>query len=221
MVWRLIPIQGAAVDNAEKFNQAVEYMRKIIRREVAAGFDAADRIAEAAVEVASSEGVEPKALLALAEQFTRETLAGHYSAQAEWPDRTDCDRLDEAFAELEDRGIVCRQNFSCCMTCGSGEIWDEMRATEEAGRRVRGYAFFHTQDTDSAVECGGLYLAFGATDDGEAAAVAVAREIVEVLNTHRLKTDWDGSAQYRIGVTIDWKRRRPLEAGFGCRRPSR
>jgi len=35
-------------------------------------------------------------------------------AQREWPSVTDCDRLDRAFADLNGRGIVARQNFACC-----------------------------------------------------------------------------------------------------------
>src|SRR5262245_18046584 len=196
-------------------------MRNMIGRDVAAGFDAADRIAESAVGVAADDGVDSDALEPLAREFTREALAEHYRAQAEWPERTDCDRLDEAFAELERRGIVCRQNFSCCGTCGASEIWGEMEAAAKSGRPICGYAYFHMQDAESAVECDGLYLSYGATAEGEDAALAVAREIIEVLNPHGLATDWEGSWRTRIGVTIDWKRRRPLEVGFACRKPTR
>src|SRR5688500_10767798 len=47
------------------------------------------------------------------------------AAEATWPERTDCDRLDAAFAELEGIGIVCRQDFTCCSTCGGAEIGAE------------------------------------------------------------------------------------------------
>jgi hypothetical protein len=213
---------GSVVENEPgAFEQAVKYMRDHIRREVAAGFYPADGIAASAVEVASDEGIDPGLLEPLAEQFTQEAFAEHYRDQAAWPDRTDCDRLDEAFAELETRGIVCRQNFSCCGNCGSGEIWGEMRQVEESGHPVRGYAFYHMQDTESGVECGHLYLGYGAKDEGEHAALAVAQEIIEVLSAHGLTTNWNGSWRQRIGVTIDWKRRRPLIAGFVCRKPQR
>jgi hypothetical protein len=204
----------------EKFDRAVEYLRGMIRREIAAGFDPVDHIMESAVECAA-DGVDAAALEPLAREFTREALAEQYRAQAEWPDQTDCDRLDEAFEELESRGIVCRQNFTCCGTCGAAEIWGEMQAAETSGLPVRGYAFYHVQNTTSAVEGGGLYLHYGATDKGEEAALAVAREIVDVLTAHGLAADWNGSWRTCVGVSLDWKRRRPLEAGFGCRKPIR
>ncbi len=34
------------------------------------------------------------------------------------------------------------------------------------------------------------------------------REIVEALQHHGLKTEWNGTIQQRIGVKLDWKRRR-------------
>lgn len=203
----------------EKFSEAVEYMRNQIRQQIAAGFDEIHQITESAVEVAA-DGVDPAAFEPIAKRLTQECLEEHFRAQAAWPDRTDCDRLDEAFDELEERGIVCRQNFSCCGTCGSSEIWDEMKATRDAGKTVRGYTFYHMQDTDSAVDGGGLYLGYGATEEGEQAALTVARDVISVLNSHGLETDWNGNWNTRIGVSLDWKRRRPV-VRFECRKPSR
>ncbi|VTR93929.1 Uncharacterized protein OS=Sphingobium lactosutens DS20 GN=RLDS_20860 PE=4 SV=1 [Gemmata massiliana] len=204
----------------KKFDDAVEYMRDQIRQQIAAGFDEIDRITESAIEVAAVDGVDTTSLEPIAKRFTHELLEEHFRTQSEWPDRTDCDRLDEAFDELEEKGIVCRQNFACCGTCGSAEIWDEMRATRDRGKTVRGYAFYHMQDTDSAVDGGGLYLGYGATEEGEEAALTVARDVISVLNAHGLETDWNGNWNTRIGVSLDWKRRRPV-IRFGCHQPSR
>ena len=73
---------------------------------------------------------------------------------------------------------------------------------------ARGYAFYHMQDTERATEGGSLYLNYGACEEGEAAALQVARDIVTRLEAHGLRTDWDGSWDQRIGVALDWKRRR-------------
>jgi hypothetical protein len=166
-------------------------------------------------------GIDPAPYEEEAERFLRETLADHFQAQTAWPDRTDCDRLDEAFAVLEARGIICRQDFTCCGTCGHSEIGDEIAAAEEAGGTVRGYAFYHMQDTESAVDGGGLYLKYGAVAAGEATGVAVGRELAEVLTAHGLTTEWDGTLAQCVAVKLDWKRRRPLLAGFGCGVPRR
>jgi len=78
----------------------------------------------------------------------------------------------------------------------------------KSGKNVRGYAFYHMQDTESAVEGGGLYLNYGALQDGEAAAVEIGKEIAAILKQRGLEVFWDETWEKRIGVKMDWKRRR-------------
>lgn len=47
----------------------------------------------------------------LAEAMLPELLAEQRAAQADWPEQTDCDRLDADFSALEQSGIISRQNF--------------------------------------------------------------------------------------------------------------
>lgn len=135
-------------------------------------------------------------------------VAAHEQDQETWPQTTDCDRLDSAFESLECAGILTRQDFSCCGTCGAFEIQDEMDKVVKSGKNVRGYAFYHMQDTESAVEGGGLYLNYGALQDGEAAAVEIGKEIAAILKQRGLEVFWDETWEKRIGVKMDWKRRR-------------
>jgi hypothetical protein len=78
---------------------------------------------------------------------------------------------------------------------------------------VRGYAFYHEQDTESAAGGGGLYLNYGSCDEGTEAAVAIGHEIVAALKAKGLDPDWNGSLEKRIGLPLDWKRRGPAPAG--------
>lgn len=197
------PVPAAEPDAEEK----ADWVRDMIRRDVASGFYDEDAILTNAA-AAFEEEFEPAELRRTAQRLLREALAAHAAARRAWPERTDCDRLDDAFEALEADGVIARQHFSCCGTCGSTEIWDEIGAVQDMGRPARGYAFYHMQDTESAAEGGGLYLNYGACEDGEAAALAVARDIVNQLEAHGLRTHWDGSWEQRIGVTLDWKRRR-------------
>lgn len=128
--------------------------------------------------------------------------------QKAWPHVTDCDKIDSVFFALGQKGIVCRQDFSCCGSCRSGEIWDEINKESKAGQLVRGYAFYHMQDTESAVEGGGIYLNYGVTEEGELAALRIAHEICDEIRLSGLEVDWDGSWEKRIGVMLEWKRRR-------------
>ena len=125
-----------------------------------------------------------------------------------WPQVTDCDRLDAAFKALRKKGIVARQNFSRCQTCGHSEIEDEIKDEEKKGGPVSGYVFFHMQDTDSAVEGHGLHLAYGAVTGEEADTIETAKTVVETLQEAGLETEWEGTTSRRIAVKVDWKKRR-------------
>lgn len=181
--------------------------RDMLDSEVAAGFDPPEEIITSILECYEHEA-DPAALRPHLETHLHDALAAHRAAQASWPETTDCDRLDAAFAELESRGILARQNYWCCGTCGCAAIDEEM---SEAGAQARGYTFYHEQDTESAVEGHGLYLNYGAADHeaGPQAAVEIGEEIRGTLEHHGLQVDWDGTVEKRIGVALDWKRRAP------------
>lgn len=175
-------------------------------RLVQAGFMSREEIVDAALDYVDAAG-NPD-LRRIAERTTDEALERHSSAQATWTETTDCDRLDAAFAALEVDGVISRQDFTCCGTCGSAEIWDQIEDAKSAGRPARGYAFYHQQDTESAVEGDGVYLNYGACEEGDDASLAIAREIVSKLNEHGLETHWDGKLSRRINVSLDWRKRR-------------
>jgi hypothetical protein len=186
--------------------EILDEMHAYIRRDVASGFEAPDDIIEGVIELLGDD-YDPDSLRPHAERMTRELFELHHHEQMSWPSITDCDRLDQAFAYLESNGIVSRQHFSCCGTCGSGEIHTEMANITAKGHHVRGYTFYHVQDTESAVEGGGLYLSYGANVPEPEAAIEIGQEIVAALHAHGLATKWDGTWNYRIFVTLDWKRR--------------
>jgi hypothetical protein len=201
------PAPAPVSAEATTAKDAIAMLRERIRSDVAAGFYDEDVILTQLADYFDGE-IEPALVRREAPRLLREALAEQAAAEAGWPEITDCDRLDAAFDALEAEGVIARQNFACCMTCGSHEIWDEIQAASEAGLPARGYAFFHTQDTDAAVDGGDLYLAYGACEDGEAAALGIGREIVAQLAAHGLRTEWDGTWDRRIGVPFDWKKRR-------------
>jgi hypothetical protein len=186
---------------------ALADLEQFIATLVAAGFDTPEEILQAASDYLAGDLDQRRIDLESGPMLER-ALAAHAAAEAGWPALTDCDRLDAAFAALEQQGVIARQNFSCCGNCGSSEIWGEIDAARDAGDPAYGYAFYHIQDTENAADGGALFLNYGAVDEGEAAALSVAHEIVDALKAKGLETDWDGSWDRRIGVSLDWKRRR-------------
>jgi hypothetical protein len=184
-----------------------ESIAEFVAREVAGGFTPIDEIVVGATELVSGEA-PPETVRLHAETCLHEALEKHRIAQRAWPDRTDCDRLDDAFAKLDARGIVARQNFTCCQNCGHAEIWGEIEQRAPTLPPARGYAFYHWQDTESAVDGHGVFLAYGATAEGEVHGMSIGREIVEVLRAEGLNASWDGSLKARILVALEWRRRR-------------
>jgi len=184
-------------------------LRDQVWRDVAGGFHDDDAILTAAHDTFVEELPGPT-LRREASAALRQALAEHNAAEKAWPDMTDCDRLDAAFAALEAGGVIARQNFTCCGSCGAIEIWDEIEEAIGEGRPAEGYAFFHMQDTEAAVEGEALYLNYGACAAGEAAALDIGRRIAAQLDAHDLAVDWDGSWSMRIQVVLDWKKRRTL-----------
>lgn len=146
------------------------------------------------------------------EQFTKteaeplvERLWAQRLAEARtWPERTDPDRLTSVFDQLNERGIVAREDFACCRNCGFSEIGDE--AQDDS----RGFVFFHSQDSEGAANGHGLWLAYGTFSDSDDDIAAIGREVAVALTEAGLPVVWDGTPELRIAITpLDWKKRLP------------
>jgi hypothetical protein len=129
-------------------------------------------------------------------------------AEATWEPRTVNDRLDAAFDELRQRGVVALQDAGYTMSDGWEDIHDAAREIDGAW----GGVFFHRQDVERAVDGGGLLLAFGAFVGGsehEPESLRLAREVCDVLAAHDIPTEWDGTLDRRIAIPpFLWQRRR-------------
>jgi hypothetical protein len=127
--------------------------------------------------------------------------------------------LTLAFAELNQLGVLARENFSCCGTCAAGEIHGE----RDDSRHWRGYLWYHQQDTEALVSSpgGSVYLGYGAyppEDFDEAAYDALSEAerraayqadlehlldgtVFPVLHRHGMRVEWNREQSTRILVT--------------------
>lgn len=182
-------------------------LRRFIDLEIWIGF----ACPEAIREDASLYALEALAREDLDDEINRllqEAIEHHAAEQAGWGSITDCDRLNQAFAALEEQGIVARQHFTCCNNCGHTEIWDEI---EEAANRqsVQGYTVYHFQGTQRVLESNELMLAYGSVAEEETTLVEVARKIVTELQRAGLAARWEGTVDYPVIIEgIRWQRRR-------------
>lgn len=179
-------------------------LRNEIELLVTAGFESRDEIIQSAID-SFCDVHDPDEIKTFAEPLTDELLREHAAMQTHWSHPTDCDRLSEAFAELNRASIIARQNFWCCQTCGIAAVEDELKKV----RGAKGYVFFHEQDTESAVRTGTMYLSCGSVNAKKESIVQIGHEIVKVLTQHGFDVHWDGDFKRRILINhLDWKRRR-------------
>jgi hypothetical protein len=183
-------------------------LHDFIRVGVAGGYAPIDEVVDDACALLADAGVDAAAVREAARTVAEQIVAAHREEQSGWTEPTDNDRLDAAFADLESAGILTRQHFACCDTCGAREIRDELDQAEKAGRPARGFTFFHRQDTEHAVDGEDLYLSFGSADREHDASVAIGHEVVEALSRHGLAPAWNGKRVHRIALPIQWRRRR-------------
>jgi hypothetical protein len=187
-----------------------EALRAFLSMRVREGYMSRDYMIEVATEVFGDDFPETD-ITQPAARIADELLAAHAAAEATWDAPTDPDRLRSAFGRLEAAGLVVRENFADCSTCGFAEIQDEIDA-ESKNRAVRGFAFFHEQDTERVAEDGVLYVAYGAASRS-IEATEIGREVANALSDAGFSVTWDGSINTRIGITgLDWRQRRGTPA---------
>ncbi len=116
----------------------------------------------------------------------------------------DPDRLTRAFAALERQGIVAREDFARCRSCGTTDTGAE---AEESGR-TRGFVFFHRHGTRGAAEGHGLSLYHGGFDGSAGTTTAVGRRVVAAPAEAGLSAVWDGNPDKAIELTpLTWRKR--------------
>ena len=183
-----------------------------IETRVRAGFYSPERIIEIVCEELYEPGeVSPDEV----EPVVRAVFRALEHEAAEWPDITDCDRLDAAFAAMRRERIIALQNAGYTQSDGYDDVLEEF-ANVRKKETILGYCFYHGQDLERAVWGDGLYLAFGPIDskEEETKGSEVGRMVVEKLREAGLQTVWDGTFEKRILVTkLSWKRRRDFRVG--------
>ena len=118
--------------------------------------------------------------------------------------------LSRAFTELNERGVLARENFTCCGTCAAAEIHDE----RDESRHWHGYLWFHQQDTEALVasEDGEVYLGYGAyppadfDEEAYAALPETERRALYQADLDRLLDEIAFPVLRRHGMRVEWNR---------------
>lgn len=185
-----------------------DYIEYVITRAIKQGFVGTN---EAVIAVASQFRYqcshERTRLVKEVYSVALQKMAEHRETQRTWS-ITDCDRVDQAFAELNAAGIIARQDYTCCARCAEDAIRQEVQAWMNEGVPVRGTAFYSQLESWRAVDKGVLDIYFDSAAGGAGSTALIGREIADTLVRHGLVVMWDGRGKSAICVEIDWKRRR-------------
>lgn len=173
---------------------------------VRSGFESRDRVIEIFTEEMYAPGDLDPEEIALATDLA---IKAWEEARKTWPAVTDWDRLDQVFQELKPKGVICLHHAGHTQSDGYEDFEAALRSHRDPGA-VRGYCFYHSQDTMRAVQGEGLYLAFGPAQPvlERTEGPVIGRLIASALTEAGLPVKWDGSFESRLFIPqFDWKKR--------------
>ncbi|MCA8985676.1 MAG: hypothetical protein KDA76_18305 [Planctomycetaceae bacterium] len=183
-------------------NDTDKYILDTIRTYVWSDFYDASDVLQVIDDILEDKADEAMLRSAVAPEFEKKAIA-----EASWPNETDCDRLDRAFDQLNENGIIALQNAGYTMSDGLSDVGEELQQRGRAN--AKGYCFYHGQDLERAVSGGGLMIAFGDLDDDKTAKTKIGSLVRDVFESHGFSTEWNGDPETRIGIpNIEWKRRK-------------
>lgn len=178
-----------------------EQVRDFTRSCVRAGLLTDSQLREEVVSAIRAELPDrAEAAQDLAQRWVSEARDQLVREQDGWPEATDYDRLQTAFAELETFDVVALQ--------GVDDHWSakaELERRDSAGGRPRGIAWFTPSDVWHAIDEGMLEVNLW---HGTTANVAPGDELLDdaltVFDKHGIPAHFD---EGRIEVTARWQKR--------------
>ena len=131
------------------------------------------------------------------------------SSKKQWPDVTDCDRLDQAFDNLNKHGVIALHNAGMTQSDGHDDF-REIYGNHPKQSELVGYCYYHGQDLERVVRGGPLFFSFGPCDAKleETEGPKVGQMIVQHLTDAGLEVEWDGTFDKRMNIPVfNWQRR--------------
>jgi len=186
-----------------------QFIFEFIYTQVRSGFYSLEDIRETAIEEIDDNGFGDE----ISEEWADKQIEIVYNELLEesqtWENPTETERLIAAFDELAEKHKITALHYAgYTMDDGEYEVVEIERTLIENGEQSEGYCFYHGQDLERAVQGEGLMIAFQKIDNvSDSVSKEVAQIIVDVLEKHGLKTDWDGKAESRISLpNFKWQR---------------
>lgn len=150
--------------------------------------------------------------------FIKAEQARKLEAQRDWPEVTDCDKLNRVFASLDKSGICAQANAGYTMSDGHEDIGQVVGNSPPD--TYHGFCFYHGQDVERAIDGQGIMLAFGDLRDDPVRGEKVGQRIAGLLRETGFAVEWDGTLKTRIKLPgLQWRHRGLLGVGRQKRQP--
>ena len=116
-------------------------------------------------------------------------------------------KLTKAFAIMRNFGLIAKQNYLCCQSCGCFGMATLANELKDKGKEPIGYAFYHNQDKANMVKSGKFYIAYGGFDTTKYGKFGlddktVGEKIMKALKLLDIEAEWNGNPNTRIFVKV-------------------
>ena len=131
------------------------------------------------------------------------------------------ERLNDAFKLLRKQGLIARQSFGCCGSCGSYEIATKMEEMLDAGKSALGYVFYNKQSAEAFNgdrADGLLYISYadGSTNkypnNTPKSSEEIGKMVLLAMKLSGLVAEWNGDTDTCVLVKLAEKTAEKIEA---------
>jgi hypothetical protein len=180
--------------------QAIEYIERFVRY----GFFQPAEIEQIVGDDVLSGAIPRKRL----RESIKAEIARQKAEQKSWPEVTDCDRLDQAFAALRAEGILAIHNAGYTPSECIAEMSERYHAAGGKASGIVGYCFYHRQDMEYVLNYHKLGLVYGDIDGDDLLGVQIGNRVRSALEAAELQVVWTGSVKDKLEITdFHWQRR--------------
>lgn len=171
-----------------------------IYTQVRSGFFSLEEIKDNISEEVEDNGFEDE----ISEEWVNNQLDNVYTNLLEdskqWSFPTDTDLLISAFDELAELSKIIALHYpGYTIEDGEYEVTEVERVLLDNNKKSEGYCFYHGQDLERAIQGKGLYISFQKiNNESDTVSKQIANKIVQILEKHNLKVEWNGKADSRI-----------------------
>lgn len=188
-------------------NELKEEVLEVIKQEVQFGFDHEADILEAiwAMGFENEDQLNETWL----QQMIAKDYNQHQLESKQWLSPTDFDRLAKVFDALNTEKIIALHKAGYTKQDGYSDVAEVVGLLKAKEITPQGYCFYHIQDLERAIDptSRNLFLAFDDIEQNTDRAITIGKRIVNLLNEHGLKTEWNGTIEQRIEIKdILWQK---------------